>query len=331
MNYLESSILGTIIYYNNLGQPLTSFEVYKYLIKPKNRSRLTQVLNNGYGFLEVWKCLEKSLYLKEFIQHKNGLYFLIGKESLIHQRIVKNRIAIKKWKRVKRTVKILQIVPFLKMIVVSGSLAVNNTRKKSDIDLLIIAKHKRIWLTRTLITLIIQILGSRRHKKLTANRFCLNHYITDESLNIPFQSLYNAQTYARLVLIHQKDNEDFFARFQKSNTWLKEYLFNYGEQKINLHTVKNNAILIKIAKFFEYILEGYIGDILEKTLGIYQSYRISRDPLTAKIGGRVAFNDNQLEFHPDSPELKIINSYNKKTFDFGLLEYTNQADSGLTK
>lgn len=331
MSYLEKSILSTIVYYNNLGQPLTCFEIYKYLVKPKNHSHLTDVLNNGYGLLQVLDCLEKSLWLKEFIQHKNGFYFLIGKDNLMHKRILKNRIAIKKWKRVKRMSKILQLLPFIRMIAVSGSLAVNNTRKKSDIDLLIVAKQRRIWLTRALVTLTTHLLGVRRHKTLTANRLCLNHYITDESLNIPFKSLYNAQTYARLTLLFQSGPSAVYQQFRKANSWINKYLFNNKEQKINLHTIRQSDFSDTVRGFLETVLGGSIGNILEKILKTYQSRRIRKDPMTEKVGGRVTFNDDQLEFHPDSPELKIIQSFNKKTFELGLLEYTNQEDSGLTR
>lgn len=331
MSYLEKSILGTIIYYNNLGQPLTSFEVYKYLVRPVTRDYLANVLNAGYGFSDVFTCLEKSLRLKEFIQRKNGFCFLIGKEHLIRQRIIKHRIAIKKWKKVRRMAKILQGVPFMRMVAVSGSLAVNNTRKKSDMDLLIVVKQGRIWMARALVTLVTQVLGVRRHRKLTADRFCLNHYITDGSLCIPFQSLYNAQSYARLALVYQCGNEAIYSCFQKANSWIAEYLFNIKEQKTHFRAIRQNILKDRARTFLEILLGGILGDILEKICKTYQIYRISKDPLTEKVGGRVTFNDEQLEFHPDSPELKIIQSFNKKTFELGLLEYTNQEDSGLTK
>lgn len=331
MSYLEKSILSTIVYYNNLGQPLTGFEIYKYLIKPNPNNDLQALLNQGYTFLQVLACLQQNKELKNYIGSKNGFYFLTGKEHLIHQRIVKNRIAVRKWKKVKKIVKILQILPFIKMVAVSGSLAVNNTRKKSDIDLLVATKYRRIWLTRVFLTVFIHLLGTRRHKKKTANRFCLNHYITDHSLNIPFKSLYNAESYARLVLVYQPQEENIYDQFQQSNIWIRNYLFNFKKHKMNLHTIKDSGFLAAVRKSLELVFGGVLGNILEYIFKAYQKYRIKKDPLTTKIGGRVTFDDNQLEFHPDSPELKIIQSFNEKTFDLELLEFTNQNDSGLTR
>lgn len=329
MSFLEQSILCTIIYYNNLGQPLTDFEIYKYLIRPKAGSSLGAIAHAGFDFVQVRDCLEQSNWLRDRLETKNGFYFLRGKAGLAKQRITKYRIAIKKWKKAKRVAKWLQVIPFVRMVAVSGSLAINNTRKKSDIDLLVATEYRRIWLTRMLVTLFIHLMGARRYKKLTANRFCLNHYITDQSLFISFKSLYNAQTYAHLTLLYQSPRNNIFPRFQKSNAWLKDYLFHFNEQKVHLHTIKNNRLLAKIADLFEAVLKTKIGEILENLCRSYQRFRIQKDPLTNKEGGRVTFTDYQLEFHPESPELKILNSFNVATFKMGLLEYTNQKNSGL--
>lgn len=336
MLYLEKSILSTIIYYNNIGQPLTVFEIYKYLIKPKDGcgNGAEGLVKNDYSFSNIVNCLDKSVCLKKIINCEKGFYFLYEKEkhdySLHLQRTIKHRVAIKKWKKAKKIIKFLQVVPFVKMIAVSGSLAMNNTRQDSDIDLLIVTKSRRIWLARFFVTLLTHILGVRRQKNLTANRICLNHYITDESLKIPFKSLYNAQSYSRLVIVYQSE-KDIYDKFQKANSWVGDCLFNYHKNSNNLHTIKGDKILRNIAGFLDTALGGFLGDFLEKIIGNYQSRHISKDPLTTKKGGRVTFNDEQLEFHPDSPELKTIDSFNKTTFDLGLLEYTNQEDSGLTR
>ena len=44
MNSLEKSILSTLVYYDVLDQPLTGWEVFKYLIRFKN-AKLNEVLD----------------------------------------------------------------------------------------------------------------------------------------------------------------------------------------------------------------------------------------------------------------------------------------------
>jgi len=87
--------------------------------------------------------------------------------------------------------------------------------------------------------------------------------------------------------------------------------------------------LNKARRYKEMILDTSVGDWLEKKLRKKQEQRIKKDPMTLKPGGRVVFNDNQLEFHPDSPEKGVLEKYNKKLEEIGLAALGHQKDSGL--
>jgi len=320
MNDLEKSILSTLTYYDILGCPLTSWEIFKYLNKKGDfEVDLNKILN----------ILNSSSELSKFINQKNGLYFLKGRQKIVKQRIERQIIADKKWKKAKWVIRFLQIIPYIRMVVVSGSLAMNNTKEESDIDLLIIVKAGRIWTCRAFTTLFIHMIGQRRHGNLTKNRFCLNHYITDQSLEIPWQSLYNAQTYSHLVLIWEK--KGLYKKFQKANQWINNYLVNYPIiEKGYLTTIESNKLFKFIRKFREKILDTWFGNVLEYFLKKIQEGKIRKEPLTYKAGGRVIFNDKQLEFHPDSPEKRILERYNKKIIKLGFKELGVEKDSGLT-
>ncbi len=314
MTDLEKSILATLVYYDVLDQPLTGWEVFKYLIKKGN---LGQVKSK-----KIIDLLETS----PLISQKNGFYFLKGRQKIIKQRIARQEIADHKWKKAKRMVKLLQQIPFIRLIMVSGSLAMDNPKEESDIDLLIVTKAGRIWTCRGLTTLFIHCLGQRRHGLLTKDRFCLNHYLTNRSLKVPFPSLYNAQTYAHLVPIWQAES-GLYKKFQRANQWLKNYLVFYpAGQKGYLRKIKDNQFFTFLRKFRESILDKKVGDGVEFILKKIQARRIN----PYQPGGRVVFDDRQLEFHPDSPEKWILEKYNQKMKELGLAELGQEKDSGLT-
>ena len=73
----------------------------------------------------------------------------------------------------------------------------------------------------------------------------------------------------------------------------------------------------KISDLLEKILNMKLGDWAENILRKYQLRRIKNYPLTYKPGGRVKADDESLEFHPNSPELRIIEKYNKKMIELG--------------
>ena len=333
LTLLEKSIIATVAYYDALDYPLTGFEIFKYLINPLHISKISKMEQNveiepleNINLINVLKILEEN-NLRFYINQKNGFYFLRGREEIIQTRIERQKISDQMWKKVKRVIKWLQFVPYIRMIAVSGSLAMYNAKQESDIDLLIVAQNKRIWTTRFLITLFLQVIGQRRHGKKTAGRFCLNHYITNKSLKISFPSLYNAQTYAHMVLILETES-GIYNRFQFENRWITDYLTFYDLQKLdNQRKIKNNSLLRFIAKAKELILNTFIGSILEKILGFFQKYHIKHHPLKNKKGGRILADDNQLEFHPLSPEAKILDKFNDTML---LLNLTVQEqDSGL--
>lgn len=343
LNLLEKSILATIAYYDVLDYPLTGFEVFKYLISPSHiisQSNLRQSLQleplAKPGFLNVLRAL-KNKSLNNYIEEKNGFYGLkkISQKSelkyidrLIKTRIEHQKISDQKWKRAKKIIKWLQFIPYLRMVLVSGSLALDNAKEGSDIDLLIITKHKKIWTNRFLITFFIHIVGKRRHGKKTANRLCLNHYITDKSLKIDFPSLYNAQTYAHLVPVLEIEG-GIYKKFQKANQWIENYLAYYPEQKVaNQRLIRKGKFLRKIAHFQEIILNSFLGTILEKILAFIQKTIIKYHSPKARGEGRVITDDFQLEFHPSSPEIRVLENYNKNILKLGF-RTRKEKDSGL--
>jgi len=143
-----------------------------------------------------------------------------------------------------------------------------NEKDILDIDLIIAAKKGRIWTVRTFVTLLTSVLGARRHGNITKNKICLNHYITDKSLKIPFESLYNAQSYIHLINVYDsKEDKKVFQEFQEKNKWIKKYARNYKSSELGgFRSIGRNKILGLISGFFEIILSGKFGNYPEKKL-----------------------------------------------------------------
>ncbi len=327
MTPLEKSILATLVYYDVLERPLTGLEIFKYLIVKGMTEKDREVNLN-----EVLDTLETSQELAKLINQKNGFYFLRGRSKVIKERIARQKIADQKWKKARRLIRLLETVPFVRLVAVSGSLAMNNPKEEADIDLLIVTKASRIWTCRGLATLFVRLIGQHRHGPLTKDRLCLNHYLTDKSLRIPCRSLYNAQTYAHLVPIWGRQLPQIYNQFQKANRWIGDYLVFYPKsQEGYLKKTKSNRFLVSLRKIREFILDNKIGDGFEFFLKKFQERRIKKDPLTYQVGGRVVFDDRQLEFHPDSPERWILEEYNQRMSQLGLTEMGQEEDSGLIK
>lgn len=196
---LDKSILKTIVYFDCLDRALTATEAYFYLAAVTTSEAL------HYAFIDVLKALEQGSSLRtSYIAEKNGYYFLKGRERLYEERIERLKTADRLWKKMRRIARWMQLAPYIRLVMASGSLGMEHMTADSDLDVLVVMKHGRIWTGRFFLTALVHMLGARRHGRYIAGRVCLNHYITDQSLSIPFHSLYNAMTYAQLVPIYEQ-------------------------------------------------------------------------------------------------------------------------------
>ena len=328
MIYLRSSILATLTYYDVFDFPLTILETYKSLINPARLHKLNEGVGNvslGYVAQEL-----EGLAVSGLIDHENGFYFLPGRNSLYDRRIEKEKITSAKWKKFLRLSEWFQAAPYIRGMFASGSLAINNASLESDFDVLTIVQSGRLYTCRLFLWLISSLLGARRKKfdTVAPDKFCLNHYITDDSLTITHESLYNAQTYANLkpVLI----DKELIHSFYTSNIWINKFVHNF---KVNdefiRRTPRRNPFLQWVAGVIEFLLNSGLGDKIERMAKQYQQKRIVDNPMTYENGGRVTFNDRELEFHPRSFEAIVIQRYNQGLRRCGIVPYIEEKDSGL--
>lgn len=328
---IERSTFATIAYYDYFNYPLTAAEIYQYLIKT-NTKTTEQKLKPA--FFEIQEVLNGSENLKRVIGSKNGFYFLREREEIIASRIRRKKLTDQKFKKAKWVLKFLSYLPFVRLIMMSGTMAIGNPYKESDIDLLVVSKAGRIWSTRAFLTFFALVFGKYRHTEKTENRLCLNHYITDKSLAIDFGNLYKAQEYLNLIPIagEMKIYDEFFA---VNKTWMENYVyphiyisasesaqeyrenigvgvFSGGNNRENLRTFPQAKIFLKAKDFFEWLLSGMIGDFLEKFFKKIQIFFIQKNPLSHQPGGRLRYTDDNLVFHPVLVEREIIKEYEGK-------------------
>lgn len=324
---MRNSILATLIYYDILDFPLTLLEIKKYLINPVRLIRVTEPLKE-INLSDIQKELDYLLNAKK-ISAQNGFYCLNGKEELYEKRMEKDKIAAAKWRKFLKISKWFAVVPYLRGIMAGGSLAYNNTTKDSDFDVLAIAKSSRLYTCRVFLSLVASLFGARRKRfdLVAPDKFCFNHYLTDNNLNIKYESLYNAQSYSNLkpVLI----SEELFKKFYGANVWINKYVYNFRPAgDFVLRKIKPSLVLMAFAKITEKVLNSFLGDWLDAVLKYFQQKRIKTNPATYESGGRVIFNENELEFHPRSFEKILIEKYNAGLKKSGIIAQ-EEKDSGL--
>ncbi len=315
MDTLEKSIFSTLAYYDVFDYPLTLTEIWKYL------HNLGPKISRRPSLGQIEESLKKSSFLRKHIIQKNGFYFFPSsrsKKSSYTRRIEAQKIADLKWKKVRKIVKFLQIAPYVKMIGITGSLALGCPKEKSDLDLFIITAPQRIWTVRMIITALVHLTGQRRYGDKIANRVCLNSYIAQNALKIEPENLYSAHEYAHLVPLFDKGA---YQEFKENNLWINKYLsLSFSSGRRNQKNIKPSLILGGVARLTEIILNTFLGDIVEKRLAQRQKERILKKLKNEQPESQIAFNDNCLVFHPNPKSLLVGKKYNLKMKQF-LLNY----------
>lgn len=211
---MKKTILSTLAYADIFDYPLKEKEIYRFLIS-----------DIRYQILDISKGLKE---LPE-VSQKNNFYFLKEREQLVLLRKKRERWSKEKLKIAQKVANWLKIIPTIKMVAVTGALAMENSNKNDDIDLLIITSKNRLWLTRFLTVILLELVAKRRHPadKEVKDKICLNMFLDEGHLKVPEkeQDLFSAHEVCQLKVLWDKNG--IYQKFLKANLWSKKYLANW--------------------------------------------------------------------------------------------------------
>lgn len=160
------------------------------------------------------------------IDYKNGFYFIKGREGLIYKRILRERISQKKILIAQKASKLISSISTVKMIGITGSLAMGNATKESDIDLMIITKKGKLWTTRIVVYFLLKISGFSVRKPGEANqknKLCLNIWLdeSDMAWSIKVRNVYTAHEILQTIPIVNRGKT--YENFIFKNKWALKY------------------------------------------------------------------------------------------------------------
>ena len=199
---LERAIVQAVAYADVFDYPLTVDEIHRYLIGvPASRGTVRAVLNDG----------------KPDVLVRRGRYFTLeGRESAVDTRRARASVATDYWRRAIRYGRIMGGLPFVRMVAVTGALAMDNMAD-DDIDYLVVTEPGRLWLCRAL------IIGLVRMAALRGTVLCPNYFLSERVLILHERNLFTAHEVAQMVPLTGMAT---YARMRSLNRWTDAYLPN---------------------------------------------------------------------------------------------------------
>jgi len=170
------------------------------------------------------------------ISKKAGIEYvcLPKRKSLVHIRQLRQKSAVFKWRRIHAASRLFRIIPTLLLVGVSGGLAVENAKEGDDIDLFFVSRKNTLWLTRSLVTFVAEILGMRRRPgdRRVKNKICLNMFMAEDALSLPRNERDFFAAHEVLQMVPLWEREGVYQRFLSANRWVKHFFPNAWHDKI---------------------------------------------------------------------------------------------------
>ena len=196
-----SSVFHTIAYADVFEYPLTAREIHRYLTSTKG------------SFDQVCQALAEDARITAV-----GEYFTLrGREHLVETRKRRAEIAARLWHKARRYGRVIASLPFVRMVAVTGSLAMNNTEEDKDIDFMIVTAPGCLWTVRALSLLVA------RFARLEGLSLCPNYLVTTHALGLKERSLYVAHELAQMIPL---SGMEIYNEIRRRNDWTEDYLPN---------------------------------------------------------------------------------------------------------
>jgi hypothetical protein len=285
-NIYVNDVLKTLLYFDAFQYPLTFDEILSFSQFSKDDIKITL----------------KELIDKKIVFCLNDYYGTTEKIYRIERRDIGNKNAQKILKKAQKVSGFIGQFPFVEAVFVSGSLSKGYFGEGDDIDFFIVTAPNRLWLSRTLLIIYkkLFLLNSKKY-------FCVNYFMSSNALEVKEKNRFTATEFATLIPMN---GNGIYNELQKNNLWVLDYFPNYDKDKKSLPLKRNF-----FKRVLEFLLNGYIGNILEKTfMKMTKKHQQKKFIKMKKKDFKVAFkgDENTSKHHPDNHQKRIIKLLNKK-------------------
>ena len=241
-NALERAILETLLYFDLFDYPLTLAEVTHYLSEVRSTAD------------EVYACLVRTQGLANRVIEIDGYLALRGREAVIARRLDRAATSDRLWQRARRFVRVLRVMPFVRLIAITGALAMKNSAAGDDIDVLIVTAPDRVWLTRALSIALVYA------GKLCGDTLCPNYVISERALTLDRHTLFVAHEFAQMVPVY---GLPIYDRMCAANSWIQRVLPN-ATRPFWMHPEEASGPIGRgLKRVLEKLLSGRAGTTLE--------------------------------------------------------------------
>ncbi len=288
---VRQAILRAVLYADMFDHALSARELYHLLDAPD----ISQT------------CFEEGLQrLQEegALLTCEGRWMLAGREGVVEVWRRRQGHSARKWRAALRYSAWIRCLPFVRMVAVTGTLAVQSAEAGDDIDLFLITVPGRVWLARAMTIAIV------RWARLFGETLCPNYLIASDALAMAERNPYSARELAQMQPLY---GADWYAALCAQNRWVLEYLPNaladYAERSLPLDRVAAPLRACKHAG--EWLLGGRLGKTLDRWEMQRKVAKLLKER-TPKAPREASFSPAQCKGHFEGHATRILQRYQER-------------------
>lgn len=233
---LEHAILETLAYSDIFDYPLTLDELHKFLTVSAEKREIAESVSRMDG-----------------VSVKDGYFFLTDHPEIVEVRRQREAGSRDAFARAMFYGRIIGKLPFVRMVALTGSLAMLNLSKNKDMDYMLVTKSGRVWTARAFALLF------GRFVRLFGDVICPNVIVSETALEWGTRNLYTAREFAQMIPI---SGVEVYRRLRVVNSWVFDILPNTAAPPASSEMRQGGAGKLP-QSIFEYLLANRFGDFFE--------------------------------------------------------------------
>lgn len=292
---VEAAVLRAVAYADVFDWPLVPGEVHRSLPVPASPAHVTAAIRALAGDGRL-------------VEPVPGVVTLPGRGATVEARKAREAASRRRWPAAVRAVRAVASVPFVRMVAVTGSLAVGGADDAADVDLLVVVADGRLWLGRALTMLVVRLC------RPFGIRLCPNYLVAESALELDDRSPFTAHELVQMVPVA---GPSVYRDLVRRNAWYRDYLPNAllpvagGPDGAADGRDRTDGPLRRLA---EGLLGGRLGDRLERWEMTRKVRRLSAAPRSSET----RYDATVCKGHVDGHGRRVLAALEARLGDLGL-------------
>lgn len=294
VSVIGQAVLRTLIYSDLFDAALTAPELQRYLGPP------------GIARVPLLTVLDDALP-PEWLCRREGFLALAGREHLVALRQRRLGLSARRWPVARRWARRLAVLPFVRMVAVTGTLAASNVEPGDDIDYLIVTETGRLWTCRAFVIALVHL------ARLEGTIICPNYILSLDALALEERDLYTARELVQMVPLY---GEGVYRRMRALNPWADDRFPHAAGPPPGSEWARPGAAAGALKRLLEQTLRRRAFDGLERREQRRRTARLVRLVVAGRSGAR--FDAACCKSHIDDHRPAILARYAASVREHGL-------------